>query len=800
MKAARTSKPFSATLVRDGKNAAATFQLLPSLSEVVFAKDASGMGYTPSTPVSLHCGYIENTVDGQEVTPGPVTDSNTNRIGGRYALFFRYIGSDGNPTDTDRTEDGWQWQTASLSIPSSTTYIAVEFALSWASGVSKNPSNASYIKVADSNIVDKQRVPILKDGLDGQPGDTGDEGRGILVIIKAYARSGDNSTVNDSTPPSLPSGEDWEASIPILNSAYGYLWCRETTYYTTGSPATTTRYYLIGTRGTPGQTGKVCHPAGDYSDNIEYTSNEYQTVSVEVPISGSTESETWVLEAATNVVNGVHIAPHDSGQTVWRQGTNTNLLKAKYLFADFANVGSFIAVGDWVLSANGECRMATGTTVPTSLSEIGRFQLQNNGRHIVTVGMTATDENAIVTVGLYRGNTLISSTVTLSASSNTAVISTTLSITGSDLILIKARSNGYGEAKISTLTLSSPVDHVYFDPAIPSGEEVMLLTDRVVNDDTEGQFYKDIRLTRGRTYKFRITGTLSGQRLTVELKNSSAVQVAYAYTEDEIFDMEIVYTPVSDGVFYLSDYVHSSGTAVESSVSFFIDQTSNMPVFAPTLAFDGKTGETFQAKATVRGDVEAARLLAVSDEFITEIRGGVAKFTSIKNPLAWLSIGADADGMALKMTDKNGRLIWNISTTGSGFITSGGGDTSTEHLVYLGTSEPGYKAYSNNCKGYSQEDCRTYWRYNGLWQMSGSSRVLQAGQEDYDGLTYQGEPDITNYTPSGTLIADGWYVAPNRDMFDCIRRSGYASYYSVRLLHYSNGKQDSSTKTVTFRL
>lgn len=106
------------------------------------------------------------------------------------------------------------------------------------------------------------------------------------------------------------------------------------------------------TKAAHGATGKMCYIVGEYLDTIEYTSNSKATVAVEI-VNG-TESELWFLTASTNVVDGVHIGPKDSGQQVWEQGLNTyNLVRTKYLFADFAQLGSGIVSGDWLFSMSG---------------------------------------------------------------------------------------------------------------------------------------------------------------------------------------------------------------------------------------------------------------------------------------------------------------------------------------------------------------------------------------------------------------------------------------------------------------
>lgn len=106
------------------------------------------------------------------------------------------------------------------------------------------------------------------------------------------------------------------------------------------------------TKASTGKTGKMCYIVGEYSTDIEYTSNDKETVAVEY-ISGSS-SELWILVAATNVVNGRHISPKDSGQQIWEKGLNEyNLIRTKYLFADFAQLGSGIISGDWLISMSG---------------------------------------------------------------------------------------------------------------------------------------------------------------------------------------------------------------------------------------------------------------------------------------------------------------------------------------------------------------------------------------------------------------------------------------------------------------
>ena len=111
--------------------------------------------------------------------------------------------------------------------------------------------------------------------------------------------------------------------------------------------------YGINGQSIKGDTGKMCYIAGEYDPAFIYRSNDTQTVAVEVPVAGSTETKLYVLKTSTNVDgDGVHHGPSDTDY--WEEGLNRyNLLRTKYLFADFAKLGSGVVSGDWLFSAKG---------------------------------------------------------------------------------------------------------------------------------------------------------------------------------------------------------------------------------------------------------------------------------------------------------------------------------------------------------------------------------------------------------------------------------------------------------------
>ena len=143
---------------------ATVYQIQPSQDKLSFAKKSDGT-LTPETQ-SLYFNHSVQTGDDIEIKEGTNVNNLYKDGGAKYNTFYRYKKADG-------TFKEWAWAkdlSSSgniLSVSSDTSYIGIECALSSATG---------YTFVADANIVDREFIPIIKDGIDGANGADGADG------------------------------------------------------------------------------------------------------------------------------------------------------------------------------------------------------------------------------------------------------------------------------------------------------------------------------------------------------------------------------------------------------------------------------------------------------------------------------------------------------------------------------------------------------------------------------------------------------------------------------------------------
>lgn len=147
VKLVHDGKTYSADYVLRTEKTAATYDLKPSLMEIPFVRDAD-YNLIPASQ-TIRCGYIKNQ-SGTITSYAGTTSAQVFNIDGKYSIFYRYIKNDGTAT-----EWGWMKDLSNfvLSISRDINHSAVEFALSFA---------ITYSDVGDSNIIDRETVPIVK--------------------------------------------------------------------------------------------------------------------------------------------------------------------------------------------------------------------------------------------------------------------------------------------------------------------------------------------------------------------------------------------------------------------------------------------------------------------------------------------------------------------------------------------------------------------------------------------------------------------------------------------------------------
>lgn len=308
---------FTLNPVKSGSNGDSPeiWQLAPSLTELSFARDTDG---TTLKPTSLTL-----SVNAKKTVGTSTTEYTSNVSGVSYKWGYDESGESG-----------------SGNIGDSLTFTSAN----------AQAHHAVWLELfVNGTRTDRETIPFV---IDGRKGNDGDHGK---YYKKQYAIG--NSRTNHPT-------SGWQDTQPTVTDANPYLWERSRLWNpnTNDWDAGSSWIYvcLSGRDGRPGDLGPMCYIAGEYSDSQTYVRDTAtgNTVAVEVPLTNGT-SQIWVLEADSNVDadTGTHYRPSndpDVNPGVWSMGLNSyNLIRTRYLFADFAKLGSGVVSGDWLYSACG---------------------------------------------------------------------------------------------------------------------------------------------------------------------------------------------------------------------------------------------------------------------------------------------------------------------------------------------------------------------------------------------------------------------------------------------------------------
>lgn len=145
-------KVFTLHNVSSGESAT-LYELQPSLDVLSFARNEKGE-YSPAS-LKVYCGYIK-IVGSSRTSYAGNNVNNLSNIDGKYEIMGRYHKADGNVT-------GWKMANSqsngTFTIQGSSDYTAIEFIFTSATDVNQIP---------DSNIFDREIVPVMRDGANGE--------------------------------------------------------------------------------------------------------------------------------------------------------------------------------------------------------------------------------------------------------------------------------------------------------------------------------------------------------------------------------------------------------------------------------------------------------------------------------------------------------------------------------------------------------------------------------------------------------------------------------------------------------
>lgn len=148
-------KVFTLHNVSSGANGlpATLYELQPSLDVLSFARNEKG-GYSPAS-LKVYCGYIK-IVGSSRTSYAGNNVNNLSNIDGKYEIMGRYHQSNGKPTGWTRAK---VQSNGTFTIQGSSDYTAIEFIFTSATEVGQ---------VSDSNIFDREIVPVMRDGANGE--------------------------------------------------------------------------------------------------------------------------------------------------------------------------------------------------------------------------------------------------------------------------------------------------------------------------------------------------------------------------------------------------------------------------------------------------------------------------------------------------------------------------------------------------------------------------------------------------------------------------------------------------------
>jgi len=713
--------------------AATTYQLVPSASEIVRRKDGS------YSPASLTC-YCTSLKD------GTATDNPSGAT-----MQYSY--------------DGSSW----TAFSSSTSFAA--------SDIYAQPSKKLYLRLlVDGKVMDKETVPVVEEGQDGVtyriavnpesitiPSDSasvtvnkisgnffyrkGDGEEQQLITNFVLWRKDIDGTYTPIMNHANVGGFEYNSPMEISETVAALVVCLQHTL--TNDPNI---YYArveipVRKNGDTGQRGE--NAPYDVTDYARYDSREMQS-RYRIPaghIDPRTDDATvydggWSLRAP---------APTSAYPYIWqrtrRYSSSDSLTATSYICLTGApgtrgDTGRmYYMAGQW---ATGKTYTCDGRLCPVVYHVDGFWFMENEGS---STGDEPSDSSTVWDK-LAGFDMVITNAVFVEefAKMGTFVIARDWMISTQG----KVYSN-YG-----TVDDSVPA-YTYFDPIFADGPiRIFDENHTYMNAGTNTKaLATGMAMKAGQTYRFVLDGYTfnDSHSVVAELVREDTSEVVATLTRTGTRSSSVAMSDVTiaaDATYRMQ--VRGVGS---SSMMYRVSKLSviaTFPTFTPNYAVDGLTGETYQNNTHIRGEIYTEKLIATDGSVSIEITPGSTVWTCKKWPLSRIAIGADDNGLYMRMYDNDGKLVWDLGKNGDGKVTHTWGEVK---LKQVSGSTPSREEYIN--VGYNDDGVQTYYIFDG-----------------------------TLYTSSSTAsqTVTGYFIRPNNGVFPVDMDTGQSQ---INVLHYVSG-------------
>lgn len=193
-------------------------------------------------------------------------------------------------------------------------------------------------------------VTTVYDGQDGKDGKDGKDGENAPYDVIRYGRASSRSLNASGNPEGFDSTTGWRTVAPPPTANYPYVWEQIAHLDKDGHTVSTSYVCLTGEVGPRGLTGRMYYLAGKWAAESTYTRTDMLCPIVYyVATAGGKQVSWWYLNADSSTGN----IPADNS-SYWQPVQDFGVVLTDAIFVkEFAQFGSCIITGDWLISVHG---------------------------------------------------------------------------------------------------------------------------------------------------------------------------------------------------------------------------------------------------------------------------------------------------------------------------------------------------------------------------------------------------------------------------------------------------------------